>query len=374
MLLICLYTSKFDLSFNFAIVETGISINEETAMEDDRMHGPPEDLCVNRRPETIGENVDKHRHSVPLIQASGSSQRDRMETCVSPALQPHVHNIQAMAENNYLKMRTEFGSGDSEMLDLASNESNINFAQNRSLQKDSRSKLDTLGMTGLESSGSNTHAAQMDIVGSLSMQNLPANSMTPYGDFEYANKSIKSRDNSSQPESRSSRKGVTVQPSMSGPSIHLQQSEYISMLTLPVAIREEACNKCDIEHNVSHREQTSQISVVCPGENEPVCGTSTSVETIRQQGECFKLDLMCTQSNSINYLPPCVLVQILRNLTVFGLLQRASLVCKYWYNLCRDPDLWVNISLVNQHRLKDAEFKKAINHFTFYTLFITQVE
>jgi hypothetical protein len=81
----------------------------------------------------------------------------------------------------------------------------------------------------------------------------------------------------------------------------------------------------------------------------------------------FKLDFHETQvivnQGNINRLPITVIVHILKNLTAFQLLRRVSCVCKYWYNICRDPDVWRRISLVNQHRLSDFDFKRIL-HFS----------
>ncbi|XP_053387495.1 uncharacterized protein LOC123542197 [Mercenaria mercenaria] len=78
----------------------------------------------------------------------------------------------------------------------------------------------------------------------------------------------------------------------------------------------------------------------------------------------FRLDFKQTEEiinqNNINSLPITVLVHIFKNLNVFELLRRASPVCKYWYNLCRDPDLWRSICLVNQHRLSDTDLEKVL--------------
>ena len=88
----------------------------------------------------------------------------------------------------------------------------------------------------------------------------------------------------------------------------------------------------------------------------------------------FKLDYHETQDimnqGNINRLPITVLVHILKNLTAFQLLRRASCVCKYWYNLCRDPDIWRSICLVNQHRLSDFDFKRILQFSDFRVRFL----
>ena len=57
--------------------------------------------------------------------------------------------------------------------------------------------------------------------------------------------------------------------------------------------------------------------------------------------------------SSINTLPASLLVEIFKYFTPCTLLQRISCVCKYWYNLSRDPDLWRTLNLRNQHKLTD---------------------
>lgn len=141
--------------------------------------------------------------------------------------------------------------------------------------------------------------------------------------------------------------------------VQLQQSDYFSMLSLPVTIRDENCEQCNQEQlSRANLFTAGTSSVKVPEEKSSGSQCSDTVGEKRQPGECFKVDLTATKQNCINYLPSSILVHIFRNLSVHGLLQRASLVCKYWYNLCRDPDLWVNLSLVNQHRLKDSDFQK----------------
>ncbi|CAC5406639.1 FBXL17 [Mytilus coruscus] len=57
--------------------------------------------------------------------------------------------------------------------------------------------------------------------------------------------------------------------------------------------------------------------------------------------------------SSINRLPMNILLQIFKSLTMCELLCQASLVCKTWYNLCHDPDLWRSVDLSHQHKADD---------------------
>ncbi|KAL3859611.1 hypothetical protein ACJMK2_009825 [Sinanodonta woodiana] len=45
-----------------------------------------------------------------------------------------------------------------------------------------------------------------------------------------------------------------------------------------------------------------------------------------------------------NKLPVKLILEIFKYLWVFELLGNVSLVCKYWYNLCRDRALWTSIT------------------------------
>lgn len=79
----------------------------------------------------------------------------------------------------------------------------------------------------------------------------------------------------------------------------------------------------------------------------------------------FKLSFEETQEIvsqcNVNSLPVTILVHIFKNLTAYELLRQASLVCKYWYNLCRDPDIWRTMCLVNQHRLTDLDLQRLLS-------------
>ena len=63
-----------------------------------------------------------------------------------------------------------------------------------------------------------------------------------------------------------------------------------------------------------------------------------------------------TSADHINKLPATILVNILRQLRMYDLLCRASLVCKLWHQLVYDPDLWRNIDLRYQHKVTDEQF------------------
>ncbi|KAL3859592.1 hypothetical protein ACJMK2_009806 [Sinanodonta woodiana] len=46
-----------------------------------------------------------------------------------------------------------------------------------------------------------------------------------------------------------------------------------------------------------------------------------------------------------NNLPVQLILEIFKYLWVYELLRKVSLVCKYWYNLCRDRRLWTSVTL-----------------------------
>ena len=54
--------------------------------------------------------------------------------------------------------------------------------------------------------------------------------------------------------------------------------------------------------------------------------------------------------DNINDLPTHILVDIFRHLNMKTLLLSVSLVCKQWYRLAHDPDLWRQINLQFQHK------------------------
>ncbi|XP_063437335.1 F-box/LRR-repeat protein 17-like [Mytilus trossulus] len=73
--------------------------------------------------------------------------------------------------------------------------------------------------------------------------------------------------------------------------------------------------------------------------------------------------------SSINRLPMNILLQIFKSLTMCELLCQASLVCKTWYNLCHDPDLWRSIDLSHQHRADD----NVLSRLTSYSDRVTNI-
>ncbi|KAL4216584.1 hypothetical protein ACF0H5_024307 [Mactra antiquata] len=79
----------------------------------------------------------------------------------------------------------------------------------------------------------------------------------------------------------------------------------------------------------------------------------------RKKNKLFQLsdeyESVIMAESGINSLPVCILLQVFKNMSIYCLLRRVGMVCKYWYNLCRDPDLWRTIRLTNQHRLEDND-------------------
>ncbi len=65
---------------------------------------------------------------------------------------------------------------------------------------------------------------------------------------------------------------------------------------------------------------------------------------------------------NINELPYALMVQIFRHLSLANLLHRASCVCKYWYDLAHDPDLWRHITLKSQLRLTNVDLQRVTGY------------
>lgn len=82
-------------------------------------------------------------------------------------------------------------------------------------------------------------------------------------------------------------------------------------------------------------------------------------KNLKQRNKSFKLSddykNRVMAESCINSLPPSILLQIFKHMTVYNLLRYVGLVCKYWYNLCRDPDLWRNVNLASQDGLEDDD-------------------
>lgn len=87
----------------------------------------------------------------------------------------------------------------------------------------------------------------------------------------------------------------------------------------------------------------------------------------KPRNECFILNSEEADNvnGNINRLPYCVLVQIFQNFSPFMLLNKVSQVCKYWYNVSRDPDLWRDLIMTNHCKLTD-EFLLDLLKFSDY--------
>ncbi|KAK3595438.1 hypothetical protein CHS0354_003433 [Potamilus streckersoni] len=78
----------------------------------------------------------------------------------------------------------------------------------------------------------------------------------------------------------------------------------------------------------------------------------------REDNQTFEQNLYAVSDHllkepHINVLPSSLLLHIFSYLSLFDILRKASLVCKYWYNLCRDPSLWRYLNLGYQMKLTD---------------------
>lgn len=346
--------------------ETGISMGTATYMEEDSSSVlssvtavvSPDDLHA----QTVTDSNGETRNFLQYTDVS-DFERDKMETGMVTYSCSYSHNIQALAENNYIQNRTECDADDTEMLDLTHTvRGGIGHSQHSNKYPETKPSH----MGNSEHMGNRgDNVSQMNIqtrgwLGRLSDTVYPTSERVSHATASQS----RHLGSFGDCKAGNSDKGLPVASSSKHSSdthsINLQQSDYISLLTLPVTIGEDTCMKCNVKTTVPH-EDYSQSTASAKYSADTQCPSQSNVaDNVRQPGECFKLDFASSQQNNINYLPSSILVQVFRNLSVFGLLQRASLVCKYWYNLCRDPDLWVNISLVNQHRLKDCEFQKVI--------------
>ena len=75
-------------------------------------------------------------------------------------------------------------------------------------------------------------------------------------------------------------------------------------------------------------------------------------------------------SDHINSLPHSLMVHIFRQLTLYDLLHRASLVCKYWLQLSHDSDLWRCIDVQGMLKVDDL----ALNELTSYSDNVTAID
>jgi len=70
---------------------------------------------------------------------------------------------------------------------------------------------------------------------------------------------------------------------------------------------------------------------------------------------------------NINSLHFPILLKIFKHFSVFELLRVIPRVCKYWYTVTIDPELWTRITLANQHRVTDkAVFRVSKLMFIHY--------
>lgn len=61
---------------------------------------------------------------------------------------------------------------------------------------------------------------------------------------------------------------------------------------------------------------------------------------------------------TINDLPSCLVVKIFQFLTIHELLQKAAPVCKRWYSLSHDPDLWRTVDLTYHSKVNDEALER----------------
>ncbi|XP_033726295.1 F-box/LRR-repeat protein 17-like [Pecten maximus] len=88
------------------------------------------------------------------------------------------------------------------------------------------------------------------------------------------------------------------------------------------------------------------------------CKTPLKKENIKTCNDGCATDLKF----SIN-IPSYLLIQIFQHLSMYELLHNVSSVCKLWYNISHDPDLWRVIDLQNQLKVTDV----VITNLTSYS-------
>lgn len=108
--------------------------------------------------------------------------------------------------------------------------------------------------------------------------------------------------------------------------------------------------------------------------------TSSHIEKLatfcRRDGKFFSNmdsdNMMCTKSpvpeeytqqdSPIENLPSDLLIQVFHYLPLVDLLHRVSLVCKYWYDLSHDPDLWREVNLRGQMKVTDQVLERVVSY------------
>ncbi|XP_033105752.1 F-box/LRR-repeat protein 17-like [Anneissia japonica] len=97
-------------------------------------------------------------------------------------------------------------------------------------------------------------------------------------------------------------------------------------------------------------------------DDEPICNSNFSPNTshVQQKNSDTKESPVVWEASSnltaegsnkpaINHLPRCLLVHIFSYLPMQDILANAAYVCKLWYDVSKDPDLWRDIKLEDTH-------------------------
>lgn len=318
---------------------------ETTNQSANMYHYSITDIC----PCTIEDEVKEISSDSHIGEAEGQEKRVNW----SPNSCTFGHNIQAIAENNYIKMKRQKEDTFAENLDMPDLEEEQNCAKANSnqcnIKQVCQSEVIELPQCPPEMS-SCIHMAGDNLISMEIERNKPVKTRK----FEYmcagTDSCVTGRinpQNSNQNASSFTNKCFGLND-VQGSAVHLQWSKYISMLSLP-----DNCGQCDLNCECSSVSSGKACVQSCK-RTRFIIQSGYSLEN-HSPGHFSKFVEGGTQHSCINYLPSPVLLQILRSLSVFARLQRASLVCKYWYHLCRDPDLWTDIDLGNQHRMKDSD-------------------
>ncbi|XP_054034240.1 F-box/LRR-repeat protein 17 isoform X1 [Dryobates pubescens] len=95
-----------------------------------------------------------------------------------------------------------------------------------------------------------------------------------------------------------------------------------------------------------------------PEEREKERGSETGCEEPQEHpGDCSR-EVLPPPAPDINQLPPSILLKIFSNLSLNERCLSASLVCKYWRDLCLDFQFWKQLDLSSRQQVTDELLEK----------------
>ncbi|KAM8962023.1 F-box/LRR-repeat protein 17 [Pelodytes ibericus] len=116
---------------------------------------------------------------------------------------------------------------------------------------------------------------------------------------------------------------------------------------------EESCSPCS---------DPSSSSLVINPELQPQNGCNPDTGLVPQEEEESETTSPCEPLH-INQLPPSLLLKILSNLSLNERCLSASLVCKYWRDLCLDFQFWWQLDLSSRQQVKDDILEKITSRY-----------